>query len=64
MKTAVDNLKKEKDKLVDKNHEIEGKYSDLLHRYEKKTELLGKLTVKNFILMLEVERCNVDETET
>ena len=60
----MENLKNEKDKLVNKNHEIEGKYSDLLTRHDRKTEQLGKLTVKNFILMMEIERYNSNQSSS
>ena len=44
--------------LVNKAHEIEGKFNDLNKRHDRKTDLVGRLTVKTYILMSELQRIN------
>lgn len=56
LKTAVDNIKIEKTHLVNRNQELEAKYEDLLKRHDRKTDMVGKLTMKNFVLFSEIER--------
>lgn len=59
LKEAVKNLSHEKEILVNKAHEIEGKYNDLTYRHDRKTDLVGRLQVKTFILLSELERLQV-----
>lgn len=56
LKTAVDNIKVEKTHLVNRNQELEAKYEDLVKRHDRKTDMVGKLTMKNFVLFSEIER--------
>lgn len=35
---------------------MENKYFDIRTRHDRKTDIIGKLTIKNFILISEVER--------
>lgn len=56
LKETVLNLQREKQILLDKHHELEEKLADLRTRHDIKTDMVGKLTVKTFILMTEIQR--------
>ena len=50
------NLQNKCNLLVDKNNDLEEKNVDLLKRYDTKTDQMGKLCVKAFILSAEIKR--------
>ena len=58
LKDTIHNLQREKQDLLIKTQELEEKYSDLRIRHDVKTDMVGKLSVKVFILMTEIERLN------
>lgn len=55
-KVIIRNVQDEKNKLVEQNNDLNEKYADIRLRHDNKTDMLGKLSVKVFILMFEVER--------
>ena len=56
MKNTVRNLQNEKIVLLEKSQDLEEKYADLRTRHDNKTDMVGKLSVKTFILMTEIEK--------
>ena len=52
---SVKNLQNEKKVLLKKDQNLEENYEDLRYRHDGKTDMVGKLTVKVFILMMEIE---------
>ena len=50
------NLQNKCDTLVSKNNDLEEQNVDLLKRYDHKTDQMGKLCVKSFILAAEIKR--------
>ncbi len=56
IKKALNNLKEEKTKLLVKFHDLEEQFNDLTFRHDKKTDKIGKLTIKCYVLMSEIER--------
>lgn len=56
LQNSVRNLSREKTFLLQKKQELEERASDLQKRHDVKTDMVGKLTVKVFILMNEVQR--------
>jgi chromosome segregation ATPase len=56
MKATNKNLKNEKILLLEKTQDLEEKYSDLKTRHDNKTDMVGKLSVKTFVLMTEIEK--------
>lgn len=53
---AKKNLTQEKTALLEKAQDLEEKYVDLRTRHDTKTDMVGKLSVKVFILMTEIEK--------
>ncbi len=56
MKEALRNLVKEKGILLDKANDLDEKYQDIRKRHDMKTDMVGKLTVKNLIFFTEIQR--------
>lgn len=56
LQNTVKNLSREKTFLLQKKQELEEKNIDLSKRHDAKTDMVGKLTVKAFILMSEIQR--------
>jgi chromosome segregation ATPase len=59
LQSTVRNLSREKTSLLQKKQELEEKTIDLSKRHDAKTDMVGKLTVKVFILMTEIERMTI-----
>lgn len=55
-KTIIYNLQMEKAKLTERAQELEEKYSDIRQRHDIKTDQIGKMSVKMFVLSAELER--------
>ena len=56
LQVTVKNLSREKTFLLQKKQELEEKNIDLSKRHDAKTDMVGKLTVKAFVLMSEIQR--------
>lgn len=52
------NLIESRRQINEKLLDAESKLRDITDRHDRKTELLAKLEIKNFILMTEIERLN------
>ena len=50
------NLQNKCDLLVGKNNDLEEKSHDMHRRYDERTDQMGKLCVKNFVLTAEIRR--------
>lgn len=48
----------EKTRLLEKLQDLEEKYVDIKQRHDAKTEMVGKLSIKAFILTIEIEKLN------
>ncbi len=55
---TIRNLQDEQQRLLEKTQDLEEKYADLTNRHNTKTDMVGKLSVKTFILMSEIDRLN------
>lgn len=49
-------LLSEKTRLLEKTQDLEEKYSDIRQRHDIKTDMVGKLSIKSFILMTEIDK--------
>lgn len=58
-KRTVDNLQNEKKKLLETAQNMETKYEDMRMRHDVKTDMVGKLSIKVFLLMTEIEKLTV-----
>ena len=50
------NIQNEKKKLLDLAQTLETKFVDLKNRHDIKTDMVGKLSIKVFILMTEIQK--------
>ena len=56
LKKVNQNLQQEKLKLTEKTQELEEQYADIRQRHDSKTDQIGKMTVKMFVIWAELER--------
>lgn len=61
IQTSIKNLQNEKRFLLEKSQDLEEKYEDLRTRHDAKTDMVGKLSVKVFILMTEIEKLSKEK---
>ena len=56
IKLALKNIAREKSSLLEQKQHLETQVNDLKKRHDAKTDMVGKLSVKLFVLLTEVER--------
>lgn len=56
IKTALKNIAREKTSLLEQKQQLENQVNDLRKRHDDKTDIVGKMAVKLFVLYSEIER--------
>lgn len=63
LRQTVGNLKTMNASIQEKSHQLEAKNVDLSKRHDRKTDMLGKITVKCMVLLSEIERIHINNSK-